>query len=346
MRLSTILIISSCFIIGAIAIIFIYNLQPPTPTDNQSVTLDIPEKLGFNEIVEKLSANGLIRSERAFKIYALISGRAHRFKPGRYFFPPTGESSPSASALIKILAAGPTEIPMTIYPGMTLKEIDDRLSSLKIIEPGDLTNFNTFSLKDDYPWLPLFEKNSREAFENDSRDALEGFLLPDTYYFLPATEIDLTIKKILDNFELKALPFLNNDVNILNTLILASLLEKEIPNNNERKIAAGILKKRLSVGMALQIDATIIYAKCEGRFSGCPALTKEDYKINSAYNTYLEPGLPPAPISNPSLEAIKAAAAPLKTDYWYYLSDPETKKTIFSKTLDEHNKNRVKYLFK
>lgn len=347
MRFSIILTIFSCVIVIIIAAIFIYNLQPPDlPSQifkenlggQAQITLDIPEKLGFNEIVEKLSAQGLIRSERAFKIYALITGRAHRFKPGRYFLNP----SILAPALTKILAAGPSEISVTIYPGMTLKEIDDRLSSLKIIEPGDLINFNASSLKNDYPWLPLFENNS-SSFENNSRSALEGFLLPDTYYFFPATEVDLTIKKILDNFKLRASPFLNQGVNILKTIILASLLEKEIPDNGERRIAAGILEKRLSIGMALQVDATIIYAKCDGRFSGCPALTEEDYKINSAYNTYLSPGLPPTPISNPSLEAIKAAATPLKTDYWYYLSDPETKKTIFSKTLEEHNENRVKY---
>jgi len=71
---------------------------------------------------------------------------------------------------------------------------------------------------------------------------------------------------------------------------------------------------------------------------------KEDYKKDSAYNVYTRQGLPPGPISNPSLDAIRAALSPVKSDYWYYLSDPKTKETIFSETLDEHNENRAKYL--
>ncbi|MEE8131657.1 MAG: endolytic transglycosylase MltG [Candidatus Paceibacterota bacterium] len=354
MRLSTISIISSCIIIGIIAAIFIYQLQPPARIATQSVAggpsqstnqlinqqtkviLDIPQKLSFAEITEKLSQSGLIRSKKVFKIYSLITGRAHRFKPGKYFFPPAGEAGLSTPELTKILVAGPAEIPIIIYPGMTLKEIDERLTNSGIIQKNELINFN----RDKFDNL-----KTRYSFLEGAK-SLEGFLLPDTYYFFPVTEPDLTIQKILGNFKLKALPFFDNNANILKTLILASLLEKEIPDNNERQVAAGILEKRLSVGMALQVDATIVYIKCEGRFSNCPTLLKEDYKIDSPYNTYLEPGLPPTPISNPSLEAIKSAIEPIKTDYWYYLSDPETKRTIFSKTLEEHNKNKVKYLNK
>ncbi len=335
MRPHLILTIFSCSVIGIIAIIFIYNLQPPVFSSNNQISIEIPQKSSFSEIAEKLNQSELIRSKTAFKIYSLLAGRAHLFKPGKYFFPSANESGLSAPELTKILVAGPKEIPIIIYPGMTLKEIDERLANSGIIQKNELLNFDANSLKNNYPWLP---------FKNNLKNTLEGFLLPDTYYFFPVTGPDLTIQKILDNFELRALPFLNGNVNILKTLTLASLLEKEIPDNNEKRIAAGILEKRLSVGMPLQIDATIIYIKCEGRFLNCPALSKEDYKIDSPYNTYLSKGLPIAPISNPSLETIKAAMKPIKTNYWYYLSDPKTKKTIFSETLDKHNQNRVKYL--
>lgn len=333
MRLSVISIIFSVIVIGLIIGIFTRQLQPPSHYPNNQtdeISIEIPQKSSFSEIAEKLDQAGLIRSKTAFKIYSLLAGQAHRFKPGKYLISATDAAKLSTPKLTKILIAGPKEISIIIYPGMTLKEIDERLANSGIIKKNELISFNVDSLKNDYPWLP----------------SLEGFLLPDTYYFFPVTEPDLTIRKILDNFKLKALPFFNGNANMLKTLTLASLLEKEIPDNDEKRIAAGILKKRLSIGMPLQIDATVIYAKCEGRFLNCPALSKEDYKINSPYNTYLSPGLPAAPISNPSLETIKAAMEPLKTDYWYYLSDPETKKTIFSKTLDEHNQNKVKYLSK
>jgi UPF0755 protein len=123
-------------------------------------------------------------------------------------------------------------------------------------------------------------------------------------------------------------------------------LEKEVPDFEEQKIAAGIFLKRMDVGMALQADATVIYAKCSGKFAGCASLTRLDFKIDSPYNTYFYAGLPPAPISNPSAKTIEAASKAEKSDYWYYLSDPETQKTIFSKTLEEHNDNRASYLLK
>jgi UPF0755 protein len=106
---------------------------------------------------------------------------------------------------------------------------------------------------------------------------------------------------------------------------------------------AGIIEKRLKIGMPVQIDATILYNKCSGRFSGCSLLVKSDFKKDSPYNTYTRLGLTP-PISNPSLDAIKAAIEKKDSGYWFYLSDPKTKKTIFSENLEKHNINRAKYL--
>ena len=121
-------------------------------------------------------------------------------------------------------------------------------------------------------------------------------------------------------------------------MIIASMLEKEIPDDGEREIAAGILEKRLKNKMPLQIDATIIYLKCGGRFLNCAPLQKSDYKIDSPYNTYIYQGLPPAPISNPSLRAILAAIRGKDSSYWYYLSDPKTKRRFSVK----HSKSIIK----
>jgi UPF0755 protein len=273
---------------------------------------EISKGTSFNEIAKKLKSEGIIRSKLIFQIYSFIAGKAFKFKPGRYAL----ASNISISELTDILVNGPQEIPAVIFPGMTVSEIDEKLSALKIINSGELINSNR---------------------------SLEGYLFPDTYHFYAGSDINSVIHRFLENFNSKALPFFNNNVNILDTLILASLLEKEIPDYEEKRIAAGILLKRLKIGMPLQVDATLVYAKCAG-FLNCPRLTEADYKIDSAYNTYLYFGLPKGPISNPGLESIKAVLNYKKTEYLYYLSDPETKKTIFSKTLDEHNKNRAKYL--
>ena len=215
---------------------------------------------------------------------------------------------------------------------MTIKEIDEKLSGSAVIRPGDLINFDIGPLKNGYSWL-------------EGAQSLEGFLLPDTYIFFLGSDPNSVVKKFLDNFELKALPLFKNSGNLLKIINLASLLEKEIPDYHEAQLAAGILMKRLAVGMPLQVDATLVYGKCLGKFLNCPSLQEKDYKLDSPYNTYLYGGLPKTPICNPGPEAIKAALNPQKSDYWYYLSDPKTKKTVFSKTLDEHNKNRAKYLY-
>ena len=331
----TALIISGFLFFGLISSFLFFRIFPA----GASILIDdftISAGMSFNEIVDKLKSENLIASKAVFKIYGAITGEARKLKPGKYAL----SSDSSISKLFKILTKGPEEISVVIVPGLTLKEIDEKLSSFNIIKPGEIINFDANSLKNNYPWLP-----SRNVdISNFRYFELEGFLLPDTYRFFPDSGVDLVIHRFLDNFKTKALPFFENSDNILDKLILASILEKEIPDYEGKKIVAGILLKRLKVGMPLQVDASIVYAKCSGRFLNCPRLTKADYKINSVYNTYLYPGLPEGPISSPDLESIRAVLNSEKTRYWYYLSDPKTQKTIFSETLDEHNKNRAAYL--
>ena len=133
---------------------------------------------------------------------------------------------------------------------------------------------------------------------------------------------------------------------------MASLLEKEVISYRDKQMVAGILYKRLKAGMPLQIDSTVLYAQTLKlyRVEKQPATKRDhnpvsvkDTKIDSPYNTYKHKGLPPGPICNPGLKSIKAALNPVKTGYWYYLSTAEGK-TIFSKTYEEHLKNKKKYL--
>ena len=133
------------------------------------------------------------------------------------------------------------------------------------------------------------------------------------------------------------------DKNLGEILTLASLVQKEIKDPYEMRIAAGILKKRLEAGIPLQIDATLCYLK-EIEGNGCLPITQADKTVDSPYNTYLYRGLPPGPISNPGLDAIRATLNPANSPYLYYVSDPKTGRTVFGKTLDEHNQNVIKYL--
>lgn len=165
---------------------------------------------------------------------------------------------------------------------------------------------------------------------------LEGQLFPDTYFVKEGiTSIEL-VKIMHDNFLKKV-----GDVD-RETLILASLVERETRGDAEKPIVAGILKKRLAAGWPLELDATVQY------FLGKPGnwwanTTLLDRKIKSSYNTYLNKGLPPGPIGNPGLASIKAVENSIESPYWYYLHDKSG--TIhYGATLEEHNQNIAKYI--
>lgn len=294
---------------------------------------DVYSGMGFADIANELHKQGFIRSPRIFMVYGALSGAAHQLKPGSYLIS-SGSSTPS---ILNIIEKGPTgDVEITFPEGMTLKDMDLVLAEREILPAGSIARIPLKELKAKYPFL----ENAKN---------LEGFLFPDTYRFYQHGESRKVAEKILDNFSKKAWPLLSTPAHIKNlnrNLIIASLLEKEAPEYHDKQIIAGIIYRRMQLGMALQIDATITYAKCLGYFMTCedPRVYRKDLEFDSPYNTYSHNELPPGPIGNPGVDSIKAALNPIKSDFLYYLSDPKTKKTIFSKTLEEHIDNRAKYL--
>lgn len=179
-----------------------------------------------------------------------------------------------------------------------------------------------------------------DAFFDES---LQGYLFPDTYEFFLGSSIGVVDERFRENFETKAVPLLEKatgDVSVHEILTVASLIEGEVPDTNERRLVSGIIWKRIKMGIPLQVDATICFIKG----NPCLPITDEDKNIDSLYNTYRYRGLPPGPISNPGIDAISASINPEESLYLYYISDPKTGETIFAKSLDEHNSNVVKYL--
>ena len=175
-------------------------------------------------------------------------------------------------------------------------------------------------------------------------ESLEGYLFPDTYEFFVPSELETVESKFEENFNQKVrtvIPEGLREEDLKEILTKASLVEKEVPESAERRVVVDIMTKRLKNNVPLQMDASICYFKKE---SSCLPITQSDKNTDSLFNTYRYRGLPPHPIGNPGVDAILAVMNPTETPYWFYLSDPETKKTVFSKTLDEHNNNIVKYL--
>jgi len=302
---------------GVWGTVFLYFLGPVAAT-GETRPFTVASGAGFRDIARELQAGGFIRSRRAFELYAVLSGRARTLQPGRYEVSPS-ESGP---AIARILSAGPErEATVTIPEGLTAIDIDRLLSAARVTPPGAFLE-------------AVREKN------------LEGRLFPDTYRFYLHSDPQEVIGKLLANFDRRAAPLLAADPSHeKQNLILASILEREVPGLEDRKIVAGLLLKRVAAGIPLQVDASLCYAK-EERYPEvpCEPLTKLDKKIESPYNTYLHSGWPPGAIANPGVLAIEGALHPKDSPYWYYLSDPKSGKTIFAKTIDEQVKNQLTYL--
>ncbi|OGY65097.1 MAG: hypothetical protein A3A04_01645 [Candidatus Harrisonbacteria bacterium RIFCSPLOWO2_01_FULL_40_28] len=311
---------------------FLYTLQPVDALSKRVEIVSIEEGTRFADIADLLSERGLIRSAKSFKLYSILRGEAQSLRSGIYVLRPASSSRELIDQLLGLISQTVT---LTFREGITFKEIDTRLASYGILKEGALLEISPHEFSEEYPFL----KNAT---------SFEGFLFPDTYEFFAPSSPNVVLDKFLSNFERKAYPVLRDLTakNLKKKITIASLLEREVPFLKDRLIVAGILEKRLNIGMPLQVDATVLYTKCGGLITECAnrSLSKKDFSFDSPYNTYLYNGLTPTPIGNPGLDAIMSALRATYSPYFYYLSDPRTQKTIFSETIDEHNENRFKYL--
>lgn len=172
----------------------------------------------------------------------------------------------------------------------------------------------------------------------------EGYLFPDTYYFSPVVAEEKIISLMRANFadrvEKMERDFKNTERTLEEIMVMASLLEEEARDWDDRRIISGILWKRLEDEMLLQVDAVFPYLIGKNSFE----LTKSDLALDSPFNTYQTVGLPPAPITNPGREAILAAIYPKESPYWFYLSD-RGGNFHFGRDFEEHKANKARYLW-
>lgn len=264
---------------------------------------------------EKLKQEGVIRSRAVFVTLEKIANAEKVVKAGDYLF----ERPTSVFNVVIRLANGDFGIEqkkITVPEGSTIIDIADAMKGFSV--------FN------------------KEEFLTSAKDK-EGYLFPDTYFLFADVSEEGLMKAMEDNFDVK-IKTVDADIKrsgkTLNEVVtMASIIEKEVATQEDRAIVSGILWKRISRGMPLQVDATLGYIT--GKTSA--QLTLDDLKIKSSYNTYLNKGLPPAPICNPGLDTIKAALSPKDSPYFFYLTGRDGK-TYFAKTFDEHKNNKAKYL--
>lgn len=303
-------------------------------------TVDITPGLGSRKIGALLKKEGFVRSKWMFVTYVSLRGEASHLKPGVYTF---GKIAIPDIAQ-QLLAGTSREREITFPEGWTIDEIGSRLD-----EQGIMYAEN-FRAAAETPNLAKLRKKFLPL--NDIRDhaSLEGYLFPDTYRLYAATDPERVIEVFLTNFDAKLSSQMREEIRkqqktIHDIVIMASLIEKEVVSDEDRKIVSGILWKRLQLGIPLQVDATLLYIKkTRARANTADEkLINADKKIDSPYNTYLYRGLPQGPIGNPGLSAMNAAISPKTSPYLYYLSAPDGR-TIFSRTLEEHNVAKAKYL--
>ncbi len=298
----------------------------PPGSMGDKVEFRIVQGDGSAKVARLLAEQGLVRSRYLFIGYTILTGKEKDFKAGRYLL----SKSMNIPEVVRIFSEGKAE------PEGILVTIPEGLNSGEIV---GLLRKNFEGLK-----ISGFQKN-------------EGYLFPDTYYLEnQKSKIEdqnkgaeeIIIKKLKDNFAEKT-----EGLKVtLQTTIIASILEKEVRTEEDMRLVAGIIYKRLKLGMPLQIDAAVAYGICLPKWlngKACDvaqANLVEGIKADSSYNTYIRKGLPPTPVSNPGLKAINAALNPVASDYLYYLSTKDDGRTIFSKTAEEHTRNRTKYLLK
>ncbi|WP_040211587.1 endolytic transglycosylase MltG, partial [Clostridium polynesiense] len=203
-------------------------------------------------------------------------------------------------------------VKVTIPEGFDINKIALKLQEAGLVEKEAFIN----SVKD-YA-APEYIKSSKDKKYN-----IEGFLFPDTYSFKKGSSNNEIIEKMMKRFEEvleESEKELNKSVSkdkIEETIIIASMIEKEARNKEEMPIIASVMKNRINKKMPLQIDATVLYALGTHK----EIVTYKDLEVNSPYNTYKIPSLPAGPIASPGKEAIKAAINPAETNYLYYLYD-------------------------
>ena len=323
-------------IIGAFLIFLIYfNAQITKQNDNQfgERLFKIEKGEGVTQIAENLDQQGFLASQFWFKVYVAASGNKAKFLDGEYKL----RTDLEIKELVRQLTGARNsnkEVDVTLLEGWSVAEMDEYLVKRELIKPGELLAYSDDFAQKDYFFL----------FDRPKDADLQGYLYPDTYRVYVQTSAAELTRKMLENFDQKLTPEMRAEIkkqkkSIFEVVTLASVVEKEMFGYENRRVVADIFLKRLKTGMALQSDATVNFITQKG--IAAPSL--EDLKVENLYNTYKYPGLPPGPICNPSIEAIKAVIYPAKTNYWYFLNTPQGE-IIFSQTHDEHVDNKFKYL--
>jgi UPF0755 protein len=298
---------------------------------DQAGIIEIPHGLGAQDISKLLEEKRVISNRYAALAYIVYSGNRNKLQAGEYMF----DHPMTIPEIIRKLASGAVYLhKFTVPEGLTTTVIAQKWQDQGF---GTQEEF----IKAAEGAVDLVHRFDQKAV------SVEGYLFPETYSFPKRTSARQAIEAMIARFEQmvaklqQSLPSDKWPLNLRDTIILASLVETEAAQADERPVIASVYLNRLHRKILLQCDPTVIYAlEREDRYRG--TLTLADLRFNSPYNTYVSPGLPPGPIANPGYASMVAAIQPATTKYIFFVRTVESRHT-FSETLAAHNRAVAAY---
>jgi UPF0755 protein len=311
------------------AVLSVFYLQyrmknpPVTRLPGGDVIVEIPPGTSTSEIFRRLDSAGVVEDGRLAEVYYRLHRRKTTLQAGEYRF----RRPMPIDDVINMMGRGDVvRHPIVVPEGLTAQETFELFWKQGIGGPEAFK-------------AALVQTELVPGLTNGVTD-LEGFLFPDTYVVTRSTSAAQIVDRMIANFREHFTADLQRRASALGlttrqAVTLASIIQKESSIAAEGPLIASVYWNRLHRGMRLQADPTVIYAlKSGGRWRG--TLLRSDYDYESPYNTYLNEGLPPGPIANPGVDALRAAVNPARTAYLYFVADPTTGGHVFSTNFEDH----------
>jgi UPF0755 protein len=287
--------------------------------------VDIPSGTGSEEIAAQLEQAGVVRSKYGFDLLRVAKGG--RLRAGEYRF---DHPVPMTEVYARLVKGDVFTRTVVIPEGYNLFDVAAAMEAAKLGTAAD--------------FLVAARKHTElVAAWSPGAASVEGYLFPDTYKFSPHATTEQMLRVMVKRFQDRAakIGLVAGQVDVAKTVTMASLVEKEVSVDSERPMVAGVFVNRLRLGMPLQTDPAVVYAALlNGRWRG--TIYRSDLDFDSPYNTYKSKGLPPGPICNPGVAALKAAMSPTETENLYFVADAGGH-TRFSATLAGHEANVKSY---
>lgn len=330
-------------LVGFGGIFFFYReIFVATAQNSQRITFEVKPGESVSSLAERLKQENIIRSPFMFKLYTRLKNIDTNIQSG--FYVVNGPITITKVAGELLYSAGTAERTITLIPGWDLRDIAKYFEKEGIASSTELYrlagNPGQFG-----PWASSTFQEYSVLKTKPQNVSLEGYFAPETYRIYKDESVESILKRLLSQREKEFTSEMLAEINtqgktVHEILTLASIVEKEVKNDEDRKKVADLFWRRIKLGMGLQADSTVHYLS--GR-EGDVFTKAEERQIDSLYNTYKYRDLPPGPIAAPSLSAIMAVIYPVKNDAFYFLTT-STGEVKYARTLDEHNANVYKFL--